>query len=125
MDQDDEDLELFIDEARELIGEVEENVLRIEQKRTEWSEPVHIMFGAIHTIKGNSLYLGLELLSQCCQRIETILADEDRALELPSPEEFEIIYQFIDLVRMYFVELESCGKSEESDFKLREWLDKQ
>ncbi len=117
-----EDLNLFIEEAVELLDEIERNVMLVEKQQNNWEEPIKIIFGAIHTIKGNSLYLNLDALSRCCQQVESILADKNRSLRLPDQADFDTLFQFIDLTRDYCMLLSEKDDLEGLDGKLTRWL---
>lgn len=119
-----EDLSIFLDEAKELLDEIEHNLMAAEKRPEDWSSLIGVAFGSIHTIKGNSLYLELNDLAQCCQKIESFLAQEDRSPRLPKQEEFDILFQFIDIMRDYFLALSDEEDMEEQNKKLSEWLAK-
>ena len=120
----DEDLDLFLEEATDLLSDIENNLMFAEKGTVKWEEPIKVAFGAIHTIKGNSLYLNLKALSMCCQKVESILANEDRTSRLPNQSEFDILLEFVDLVRDYFVIIQEEQSLIGSDKKLISWLNK-
>ncbi|MFG1926581.1 chemotaxis protein CheA [Cryptosporangium sp. NPDC048952] len=72
MSFEDESLEIFITEARELVQDVEEGILRLEEAPVE-TESVNALFRAIHTLKGSSGLFGLDHMVQFTHVIETLL----------------------------------------------------
>ena len=76
MSLDDEDfggaLDVFVTEARELVQDVEEGILRLEETPVE-AESVNALFRAIHTLKGSSGLFGLDHMVQFTHVIETLL----------------------------------------------------
>lgn len=118
----DEDLDIFIEEGIDLLDEIERNLMSAEKRGEDWMEAIKVAFGAIHTIKGNSLYLNLNLLSHCCQKAESILADENRTLRLPSHNEFDVLLEFVDLIRNYFEGIKEGKDLESLDVNLKSWL---
>ena len=118
----DEDLDIFIEEGFDLLDEIEKNLMLAEKGESHWREAIKIAFGAIHTIKGNSLYLNLNLLSRCCQKVESILADETRTPQLPSQNEFDLLLEFVDLIRDYFEDIKEGKDLKSLDAALINWL---
>ncbi|GAA0229537.1 chemotaxis protein CheA [Cryptosporangium japonicum] len=72
MSFEDESLDIFITEARELVQDVEEGILRLEETPVE-AESVNSLFRAIHTLKGSSGLFGLDHMVQFTHVIETLL----------------------------------------------------
>ena len=117
-----DELDVFREEALELIDSIEQNLMVAEKRPENWEDPISVIFGAIHTIKGNSLYLNLDVLSLCCQKLESLLADEDRNPRLPSPEEFDVLFQSVDVLRAYCSVLGDVDDLDEANTMLIRWL---
>jgi two-component system chemotaxis sensor kinase CheA len=61
----------FLQEAREHLDTIEEDILTLER---EWSEDlVHAIFRSMHTIKGVSGFIGLKKIKQLSHRLENLL----------------------------------------------------
>lgn len=65
-------LDIFVTEARELVQDVEEGILRLEETPVE-ADTVNALFRAIHTLKGSSGLFGLDHMVQFTHVIETLL----------------------------------------------------
>jgi len=67
-----EALDVFVTEARDLVQDVEEGILRLEDAPAG-SETVNALFRAVHTLKGSSGLFGLDHMVQFTHVIETLL----------------------------------------------------
>jgi two-component system chemotaxis sensor kinase CheA len=65
-------IELFLQEADELLGEVENDLLEIE-KNPEDMECLNKLFRAMHTIKGSGSMFGFQAVADFTHHIETLL----------------------------------------------------
>ncbi len=100
----DDDVQLFVEESKELLSQVESILLKSEKHRDDESMLVDA-FGAIHTIKGNSMYLNLDVLIKVCKRAESIFVDENRAPRLINDKEYDLLFKFVDLLQRYLDDL--------------------
>lgn len=69
MNQDDELLQAFLEEANDLLEELENALLELEEK-PEDMEHINRVFRAMHTIKGSGSMLGFEVISDFSHKIE-------------------------------------------------------
>ncbi|ULQ58920.1 chemotaxis protein CheA [Brucepastera parasyntrophica] len=74
MTNNDQMLDVFKEEALELLGTLEENLLELE-KDPKNKEILSAVFRVMHTIKGSAGMFGLEQISAFTHEIETILTD--------------------------------------------------
>ncbi|HDM70632.1 MAG TPA: chemotaxis protein CheA, partial [Thermotogales bacterium] len=67
-------LSVFLDEAREYMESLNENMLKLE-KDPEDMEIINEIFRVLHTLKGMSATMGFENMSKLCHRMENIFDD--------------------------------------------------
>ena len=87
MMMDDETLQMYVEEAAEHLGDIENDLLAIEQAGADIDvELVNKVFRAAHSIKGGAGFLGLTRIKDLGHKIENVL-DMVRNRELvPDPE---------------------------------------
>jgi two-component system chemotaxis sensor kinase CheA len=72
--QDDEILQSFIDESREHLADIENNLLTVEERGADIDEDlVNRVFRAAHSIKGGAGFMGLETIKNLAHKIENVL----------------------------------------------------
>ena len=72
---DEEMLNDFIDESKELLETVEEDFLALEHEDDQDSDLVNKLFRAVHTIKGSAGFLGLVKIGKVSHAMETLLSN--------------------------------------------------
>ena len=72
---------LYVEETRELLGELEQGLLELEKDPSDM-ERVDTCFRAMHTIKGGGAMFGFEEISRFTHDVETVL-DRVRSGQLP------------------------------------------
>jgi two-component system chemotaxis sensor kinase CheA len=97
---DDETLQMYVEEATEHLGDIENDLLTIEQAGADIDvELVNKVFRAAHSIKGGAGFLGLTKIKDLGHKIENIL-DMVRNRELvPDPEVVNIVLLAFDKLR--------------------------
>lgn len=97
MMMDDETLQMYVEEAAEHLGDIENDLLAIEQAGADIDvELVNKVFRAAHSIKGGAGFLGLTKIKDLGHKIENIL-DMVRNRELvPEPEVVNIVLLAFD-----------------------------
>jgi two-component system chemotaxis sensor kinase CheA len=100
MMMDDETLQMYVEEATEHLGDIENDLLAIEQAGADIDvELVNKVFRAAHSIKGGAGFLGLTKIKDLGHKIENIL-DMVRNRELvPEPEIVNIVLLAFDKLR--------------------------
>ncbi len=100
MMMDDETLQMYVEEATEHLGDIENDLLAIEQAGADIDvELVNKVFRAAHSIKGGAGFLGLTKIKDLGHKIENIL-DMVRNRELvPEPEVVNIVLLAFDKLR--------------------------
>jgi len=106
-----EDLKVFIQEADELIQQLDENVLRLE-KEGQNPELIQEIFRAAHTLKGSSGMLGHERMAELTHAMETLF-DKLRKEELfVTIELIDILLECLDVLKVL---KEECHTLKSSD----------
>lgn len=100
MMMDDETLQMYVEEASEHLGDIENDLLTIEQSGKDIDEElVNKVFRAAHSIKGGAGFLGLNKIKDLGHKIENVL-DMVRNRELvPDPEIINIVLLAFDKLR--------------------------
>ena len=100
MMMDDETLQMYVEEASEHLGDIENDLLTIEQAGADIDEDlVNKVFRAAHSIKGGAGFLGLNKIKDLGHKIENVL-DMIRNRELvPDPEVVNIVLLAFDKLR--------------------------
>ncbi len=100
MMMDDETLQMYVEEASEHLGDIENDLLTIEQAGADIDEElVNKVFRAAHSIKGGAGFLGLTKIKDLGHKIENVL-DMIRNRELvPEPEVVNIVLLAFDKLR--------------------------
>jgi len=103
-----EEIKLFLIESFENLDNVEQDLLSLEKDPSN-TELLNGVFRCIHTIKGNSGFLGLSTLEAVCHKGEAVL-ERLRSKALPFNEGLNSdLLEFIDFVRAELQGVESTG----------------
>ncbi|WP_457571450.1 hybrid sensor histidine kinase/response regulator [Desulfovulcanus sp.] len=110
---DDEMLQVYIEESREHLQDIENDLLAIEQAGENIDEElVNKVFRAAHSMKGGAGFLGLANIKELAHKIENVL-DMIRNRELvPTPEIINVILLSFDRLREM---IENLPESSEMD----------
>lgn len=97
---DDEILKMYIEESREHLADIEEDLLKVEAQGADIDEDlVNKVFRAAHSIKGGSGFLDLTRIQELAHKTENVLA-MIRAREMtPTPEVINILLLAFDRLR--------------------------
>lgn len=100
MMMDDETLQMYVEESAEHLGDIENDLLAIEQAGAQIDEElVNKVFRAAHSIKGGAGFLGLTKIKDLGHKIEGVL-DMIRNRELtPEPDVVNIVLLAFDKLR--------------------------
>ncbi|MFH1135613.1 MAG: Hpt domain-containing protein [Pseudomonadota bacterium] len=97
LDIDPEDLNEFLVESHELLDNLEKSALAYEARGD--SESLNKIFRAVHTIKGDSDYLGLRELTMFSHALESMLEQLRSRIITRTPEIGDILLQSADYLR--------------------------
>lgn len=80
-------LQIFVEEALEHVGDMEQELLAIEENGAQIDgELVNKVFRSAHTIKGNAGYVGLEQIATLAHRMEDVMGLIRKARLIPNAE---------------------------------------
>ncbi|MEW6048594.1 MAG: chemotaxis protein CheW [Bacillota bacterium] len=100
----DEDLwREYLVEAEDLLATVEQCALELEGNPSE-TTAVDEIFRCVHTLKGNSAFLGLQEVSALCHEFESSMEELRKKQRHPAPEELEAILELVDTIRRLHAE---------------------
>ena len=117
----DEDVKEFLIEGYEYLNQIEEDLVALEQNDSD-PEVMNRIYRSLHTIKGNSGFLGVEKLESVAHAGENLLSRlRDRTIAM-TPEITSALLSTIDAVRSHMEALETTG--EESPIAHTELLDR-
>ncbi len=93
-----EEVKLFLIESYENLDQFEQEILNLESHPGDL-ETVNRLFRSIHTMKGNSGFLGYKRVETLCHRGETVL-DRVRSKQLSFSQEIgSVILELVDILR--------------------------
>lgn len=117
----DEDVKEFLIEGYEYLNQIEEDLVALEKSDSD-PEVMNRIYRSLHTIKGNSGFLGVEKLESVAHAGENLLSRlRDRTMAM-TPEITTALLSTIDAVRSHMEALEKTG--EESPIVHTELLDR-
>jgi two-component system chemotaxis sensor kinase CheA len=100
MMMDDETLQMYVEEATEHLGDIENDLLAIEQAGADIDvELVNKVFRAAHSIKGGAGFLGLTKIKDLGHKIENVLDMVRNGELVPDPEVVNIVLLAFDKLR--------------------------
>jgi two-component system chemotaxis sensor kinase CheA len=101
-----EEKDVFCQEAEELIGRLDANLLAIEQKRNT-PEIVQDLFRAAHTLKGSSAAIGHHAMAELTHAMENVLEDLRQSRLTVTPELIDALLRAVDVLRYFKEEIET------------------
>lgn len=110
---DEETLRLFIDESREHLGNIEEDLLSIEQGGADApDELVDKVFRAIHTVKGSAAFFAFTRIKDLAHAMESVLGKVRSHELVPSSTIISVLLDSADALRSM---INDVGGSEQAD----------
>ncbi len=98
--QDDETLQMYVEESREHLDSIEEDLLVLEKEGAGADEElVNKVFRAAHSIKGGASFLGLENVKDLAHKIENVLGMIRGGEMLPSSDVVNVLLSSFDRLR--------------------------
>ena len=88
----------FITESEEYLDNIDQKLLDLESQLSD-KECVNDIFRAIHTIKGLSGFLDLELISELSHKLETLLDEIRKEKREATSDVIDVLFQGVDLLR--------------------------
>ena len=114
---DDDLLKEFLVESREGLDKLDQEFLALEQNPTDRG-PLGSIFRLIHTIKGNSGFLGLTQVQTVAHAGENLLSKLRDGVFPVTPEIANILLSTVDSLRELFGQLEGTGAEGDTDYSV-------
>ena len=109
-----EEVRIFLLESFEGLDQLEQDLVTLEKQPGDKSL-VNGIFRVVHTIKGNSGFLGFSKLEKLCHRGESLLdAVRSERIRLNN-QVSEALFQLLDVTRTALTEIEELGREGEVD----------
>jgi len=108
MDEDDEILQLFIQESREHLDGIVENLLQIEQNGADLDiELINQVFRTLHSIKGGAGFFTLDEVQNLAHVMESILDQFRNSKLTPTPEIVSVLLDSSDILTQMINDVDS------------------
>lgn len=118
----DQEKELYISEARELLSSIEENLLELEEEPLNL-ESMQGLMRNLHTLKGNSAMVGLDTISHATHILEDLLNEKIDQKSPLSPEIIQLLFKVSDLLQQCVHDYASDSLSSQSGESLMKLID--
>lgn len=97
---DDETLQMYVDESREHLADIEADLLTMEQNGANIDEElVNKVFRAAHSVKGGAGFMGLTNIKELAHKMENILGMMRSREMVPNPENINILLLGADMLK--------------------------
>ena len=98
--EDDETLQMYVEESREHLADIENDLLAIEDSGADIDEElVNKVFRAAHSIKGGAGFMGLNNIKELGHKIENVLGMIRSREIIPNPEIINVLLTAFDQLR--------------------------
>lgn len=111
----DEDVKAFLVEGYENLNQIEGDLVALEQNESD-PELMNRIYRALHTIKGNSGFLGLDQLQLVAHGGENLLSWLRESHLKPNPDITNALLLVVDAIRQILQQLESTGEEGNTDY---------
>ncbi|MFP5212288.1 MAG: chemotaxis protein CheA, partial [Acidobacteriota bacterium] len=114
--QDDETLRMYVEESREHLSDIENDLLSIEESGADIDEEVvNKVFRAAHSIKGGAGFMGLGAIKDLSHKIENVLGMIRSREIVPTPDVVNILLQAFDRLRELINNVDASDAMDISD----------
>ncbi|MDY7033388.1 MAG: Hpt domain-containing protein, partial [Thermodesulfobacteriota bacterium] len=114
--QDDETLQMYVEESREHLADIENDLLIIEEGGADIDEElVNKVFRAAHSIKGGAGFMGLDNIKELAHKMENILGMIRSKEIVPNPEVINILLLAFDKLRELINDVEESNTIDIAD----------
>lgn len=104
----------YLVEAEDLLTTIEQCAIELEENPGD-AGAVAEVFRCVHTLKGNSAFVGLKDVSDLCHQFESETDEIRKRQRQPVPEEVEAILDFVDVVRQFHARAEQGAPGTEPE----------
>ncbi len=117
LDCDEQLLEMFVSNAADLLDQIESDLLRLEDMGDDWDdELVNKVFRSAHTIKGESGFVGLDVIGKLSHSIENVLDMIRDRVFVADSETINLLLECFDELRHLTEEVETSNQADVSDY---------
>ncbi|HXL02457.1 MAG TPA: chemotaxis protein CheA [Candidatus Atribacteria bacterium] len=110
-------LGVFLEEAKEHIESLEENLVELE-KESDNQDLIQAIFRSFHTIKGSSGSMGFQQMAELAHLLESLLDKVRRGEVSVSPSLIDLLLQGVDFLKRMLEEV--AEKRQEPDWDMKE-----
>jgi len=111
----DEDVKAFLVDSYEIINQLESDLVKLEQHPTN-PELMQRIYRSLHTLKGNSGFLGLDILQSVAHAGENLLTCLEDGMIILTPQITSILLQVIDAIKQILSSLEATGEEGDNNY---------
>ncbi len=109
-------LGVFLEEAKEHIESLEENLVELE-KESDNQDLIQAIFRSFHTIKGSSGSMGFQQMAELAHLLESLLDKVRRGEVSVSPSLIDLLLQGVDFLKRMLEEVAEKGQEPDWDMK--------
>ena len=111
----DEDVKAFLVDSHETLNQLESDLVELEQHPTN-PELMQRIYRSLHTLKGNSGFLGLDILQSVAHAGENLLTCLEEGLIILTPQITSVLLQVIDAIKQILSCLEATGEEGDNNY---------
>lgn len=111
----DEDVKAFLVDSHETLNQLESDLVELEQHPTN-PELMQRIYRSLHTLKGNSGFLGLDILQSVAHAGENLLTCLEEGLIILTPQITSVLLQVIDAIKQILSCLEATGEEGDDNY---------
>ena len=111
----DEDVKAFLVDSHETLNQLESDLVELEQHPTN-PELMQRIYRSLHTLKGNSGFLGLDILQSVAHAGENLLTCLEDGLIILTPQITSVLLQVIDAIKQILSCLEATGEEGDNNY---------
>ncbi|NEQ36477.1 MAG: chemotaxis protein CheA [Okeania sp. SIO3I5] len=111
----DEDVKAFLVDSYETLNQLESDLVELEQHPTN-PELMQRIYRSLHTLKGNSGFLGLDILQSVAHAGENLLTCLEDGRIILNPQITGILLQVIDAIKQILSSLEATGEEGDNNY---------
>ncbi|MGE4519903.1 MAG: chemotaxis protein CheW [Desulfobacteraceae bacterium] len=115
--EDDETLQMYVEESLEHLGDIETDLLALEEQGEEIDdELINNVFRAAHSVKGGAGFMGLDVIKELSHNLENILGlIRDREL-IPTSDIISILLRSFDRLRELISNVETSNDQDIKEY---------
>ena len=111
-----EEVKIFLLEAYENLDKVEQDLVLLESDPSN-QDLLNSIFRSVHTIKGNSGFLGFSKLESLCHKAESLLDKLRNNIIVISADITSALLESVDIIRQILTRIETTNSEGEPDIQ--------